>query len=139
MSTTTIPIPAGYTDIEIYINGLSLSALTVPLLAYSEDGGSTTVDQPGATSTSSADGRNTTNYSSIVPTNMAAADILWAVVRVRNYTSNTTKLALLDGSYAGEYVHKGTNLQSTQPLNAAVFTTGAGTFDLGDVELWGIP
>lgn len=139
VSDITISVPPGYTDIEMRVKGLSTSSNTIPALQYSEDGGGTFLNQPGAVMTRTSIANSTLSQTGMVPANLTAADSVWAVEIVRNYTSPLTKLANLEGSYGGEFMYRGVNIQSTAAINATRFSVPAGTFDAGTVELWGIP
>lgn len=134
-----ISVPSGYTDFELRVRGLSTSANTIPVLQYSEDGGGTFINQPGAVMTRTSITSDATTLPGMLPANIAAANIMYAVEKVRDYTSLTTKLAILEGSYAGEFIYRGVNIQSTQRINAAQFSVPTGTFDGGTVDLIGIP
>lgn len=134
-----ISVPSGYTDFELRVKGLSTSANTIPTLQYSEDGGGTFVNQPGAVMTRTSITSNVTTLPGMLPANMAAADIMYAVEKVRDYASLTTKLAILEGSYSSEFIYRGVNIQSTQRINAAQFSVPTGTFDGGNVDLICIP
>lgn len=134
-----ISVPEGYTDFELRIKGLSTSNSTIPTLQYSEDGGGTFVNQPGAVMTRTSITSNATSLPGMLPANIAAADIMYAVETVRDYASLTTKLAILEGSYSSEFIYRGVNIQSTQRINAAQLAVPVGTFDGGTVDLIGIP
>lgn len=139
VSDVTISLPSGFADIEMRIKALSTSSNTIPALEYSEDSGATFLNQPGAVMTRTTIANSTVSQAGMLPANIAAANSAWAVELVRDYSSFTTKLANLEGSYSGEFIYRGVNIQSTAPLNAARFSVPAGTFDAGSVDLWGIP
>lgn len=147
-SSADITLPAGYRDIRLRLKGASsTSGSPVLQIAFSEDGGSTFVNQAWWLTRNGADTANTNSTPGQM--NVAAVSNTLAYfgrIDLWDYTSSTNKYVEEHGFaclVASTYdLAIGSRLiSSTAPITTVRFSVsaGGGNFDAGSVELWGIP
>lgn len=154
ISTTTpsgssfdISIPSGYTDILLVAQGLSASSNGFISIGFSEDGGTTLLDQAVDIF------RNGASQNGLVSATVGtwtvgaanASSAIYGRTLIRNYTSATVKLVqednfnFISGSSVAGWAGGRLLTNSVGPIDTARFTAAAGTFDAGTIELWGMP
>lgn len=141
LGSVDIPVPGGFRDIEVRVTNLSMSTTATPLISYSEDGGATFLSQLFQIFTNGfAQSGTSTTPTFSVTTGLTAATVISGVSKIRDYQSTDSKLACDFGLYSTTGVAwTGSRYMaaSVAPINLINFSSSAGTFDLGTIELIG--
>lgn len=136
-----VSIPAGYTDVELRISGLTVSSSTNPTIAFSETGNVTflTIAVDIFRNGNNQSNNSIAGASSWAVASLTNTDAAYGVMAIKNYTSGSAKVVREYGQQVGNGWVGGRILVSTAQVNAVRYAVGAGSFSGGTVELWGIP
>lgn len=141
-SEVNIAVPAGFTNVQVRIAGLSVSTNASATIAFSEDGGTTLLTQVvHQFNHSDSHAGSTAGAATLSIITLANADTMDCRLTIYDYSSSLSKYIEESG-----LVPTGTNgwfgtrlVSSTRALNLIQLASSAGTFDAGTIELWGLP
>lgn len=136
LSSVDITVPSGYTDVKLIIKGVSTSSggMTVQ---WSEDGGSTFVTQTFRI-WNDANSQNGSNWYDVE--SVATGNSRYGVQTLHDYAGLGNKVVDEHATTSASQGWVGCRfLTSTAAINAIRYSTSAGTFDAGTIELWGLP
>lgn len=141
LGSVDIPVPSGFRDIEVRISNFSMSTTATPLLSFSEDSGATLLSQLFQIFTNGfAQAGTSTTPTFTVTTGLASNIVVSGASTVRDYGSAEAKLANDFGLYSTTGIAwTGSRYMSASvaPINLVQFSTSAGTFDAGKIDLIG--
>lgn len=141
-----VAIPSGYTDILVITKGMSASANGFISIGFSEDGGTTLVNQAIDIHRNGASqaGLITAATATWTVSAASASSTIYGRMTIYDYRSAALKFIeeigfnFIPGSSVTGWNGGRLLTNSAAPINMIRFEA-AGTFDAGTIELWGIP
>lgn len=146
-ATADIAIPSGYTDLLVIAKGISVSSSGFISVGFSEDGGTTLLDQAIDIhrNGSSQAGLISAAVATWTVNTASATSTVYGRLTIYDYRSAALKFIeeigfnYISGSSVVGWTGGRLLTNSAAAINMMRFEAAAGTLDAGTVELWGIP